>query len=77
MSEWQEIAAECDTEIWPARQKGGQHVGPGPQGVKVTHRDTGIVACCDIGRSQFRNREIALDMIVAALTHPKIGSWSR
>lgn len=64
--------ADLKVEHWPPRQdRGGQHVGPGPSGVKVTHLPTGIEAFVDIGRSQFVNREIACDMILAALTHPR------
>ena len=58
-------------ESWPPRAMGGQHVGTGPNGVKVTHLPTGLVACCDIARSQHINRLIAAYMILAALTHPK------
>ena len=58
-------------EIWPPREgRGGQHVGGGPHGVKVTHLPTGIQAFVDICRSQHRNRTIACDMILAAITHP-------
>lgn len=60
------------TEAWPPRQSlGGQHVGTGPSGVKVTHIPTGIEACVEIGRSQHINRLIAVEMIEAALTHPR------
>lgn len=55
---------------YPERPKGGQHVGV-DYGVKVEHIDTGLVACCTSGRSQHTNREIAVHMIEAALTHPK------
>lgn len=58
-------------EIWPPRQKGGQHVGIGPMGVRITHIPSGIEAFVDIGRSQHRNKEIAMDMILAAITHPR------
>lgn len=59
-------------ESWPPRQPpGGQHVGSGPHGVKVTHVPSGIEACVEIGRSQYVNREIAINMIEAAVTHPK------
>jgi protein subunit release factor A len=71
------FVAECTTELWPPRPIGGQQVGSGPQGVKVTHLPTGVVACCDVGRSQHYNKVIALDMILAALTHPKFGSYAR
>ncbi len=64
---------DLKTEFWPPRQPpGGQHVGTGPSGVKITHLPTGIEACVEVSRSQFINREIALDMIAAALTHPRM-----
>lgn len=49
---------------------GGQHVGTGRSGVRITHIPTGIVAEVEYSRSQHKNREIALDMIAAALTNP-------
>lgn len=58
-------------EIWPPRQnKGGQHVGSGPSGVKITHLPSGIEAFVDIGKSQHINRIIALEMIETAITNP-------
>ena len=61
----------CRVEIWPERQKGGQIVGPGPQGVRVTHEPTGLQAFCEVGRSQHINKMVAMSMIEAALTHPR------
>lgn len=58
------------TEAWPPRELGGQHVGAGPYGVKITHISTGIVAICATDRSAHRNKRIAIDMIEAALTSP-------
>jgi len=58
-------------EIWPPRRQGGQHVGGGPSGVRITHTPSGIEAFVDIGRSQHINKMIAMDMIESALTHPK------
>lgn len=59
-------------EAWPPRKPpGGQHVGTGPCGVKATHIPTGIEACVGVGRSQHINRLIAVEMIEAALTHPR------
>lgn len=51
--------------------KGGQHVGCDPGGVKITHIPSGTQALVSVGRSQHRNREIAMDMILSAITHPK------
>ncbi len=55
---------------WPPRDRGGQHVGIS-SGIEIEHLPTGILARVDIGRSQFRNKEIAMDMILAAITHPR------
>lgn len=61
---------EVKIEVWPyGESKGGQHVGTNP-GVKITHLETGTVAICSLCRSQHKNREIAFEMIEAALTSP-------
>jgi protein subunit release factor A len=63
---------DLKVERWPPpSQSGGQHVGTGPSGVKVTHIPSGIVACVDNGKSQHVNRMIAVEMIEAAITHPR------
>lgn len=65
-------AADLKVSTWPEdTRRGGQHVGTWPSGVRVEHVPSGIVAIVDIGKSQFTNREIAVDMIAAALTHPR------
>ncbi|MHC2215544.1 peptide chain release factor family protein [Rhizobium leguminosarum] len=64
---------EIKIEVWPIpgiHVRGGQHVGTCP-GVRITHRPSGIHAYVDIGRSQHINKMIAMDMILAAITHPK------
>lgn len=62
---------DLQIEPWPQRS-GGQQVGPGPQGVKVTHEPTGITVTVDVDRSQHRNRMIALDALAGALTSPHL-----
>jgi len=57
-------------EAWPPRQTGGQIVGIGSTGVKVTHLPTGMTATCDFERSQHRNKQLAVAMIEGGLTHP-------
>lgn len=61
--------ADLTIEPWPQRG-GGQQVGTGPQGVKITHEPSGITVTVDVDRSQHRNRMIALDALVGALTSP-------
>ena len=60
-------------EVWPIpgiHQRGGQHVGVYP-GVRITHLPSGIAAYVEANRSQHVNKMIAMDMILAAITHPK------
>lgn len=54
-------------EIWPPRETGGQHVGPGPQGVKAVHLPTGMNAACDFHTTQHRNKKVAKDMVLYGL----------
>lgn len=61
---------DYEIEAWPPRQSGGQHVGIVPTGVKLTHKDTGIIVIVTHERSQHRNRQIALDALAGALTSP-------
>jgi protein subunit release factor A len=56
-------------ETWPPRS-GGQQAGV-TSGVKATHVPSGIEAVVNIGRSQHRNKQIAEDMILSAITHPQ------
>jgi protein subunit release factor A len=60
---------DLDTRTWPERG-GGQQAGT-VTGVKIVHLPSGITAFVNIGRSQLVNREIARDMILSAITHPK------
>ena len=59
-------------EIWPplSDSPGGQHVGCGPCGVRVTHIPSGLQAFCDAERSQHRNRAIAFAMLEGGVTSP-------
>lgn len=64
-------ANELKIEAWPPRQMGGQHVTDMRCAIKVTHLPSGTEAIVSIGRSQHANRMIAVEMIEAAITHPK------
>jgi protein subunit release factor A len=50
-------------EVFPVRERGGQHVYPEPMWVKVTDEATGLSAACCSERSQHRNRAVALAML--------------
>lgn len=62
--------ADLKVEYYDPHPPGGQQVRIS-YGVKVTHVDSGLVAIVTSDRSQHRNKEIAVHMIEAALTHPK------
>lgn len=62
---------DLQVECWPPRHKGGQQVTLTSTGVKVTHIPSGIEVCVYVARSQHDNRLIALNMIEAAITHPR------
>lgn len=63
---------ELKIEVYPPRDKGGQHVGCNSRGVRAEHLPSGIVAICTEARSQHNNKQIAVEMLEYALTHPKL-----
>ena len=60
-----------DVDIRVIDQRIGMGVGGVDTVIRVYHRPTGLlVEVPRVGTSQYYDREIALDMIRAALTHP-------
>ena len=53
---------------YPPRVVGGQQVGRTTFGVSIEHIPSGLIAIAVSARSQHRNRQIAMDMILGGLT---------
>ena len=58
-----DLERDCDLAFFRASGPGGQHRNKAETAVRVVHRPTGIVAAATEERSQFRNREVALERL--------------
>ena len=58
---------DIEMQVFRSSGAGGQHINKTSSAVRLIHKPTGIVVNCQTQRSQFQNRDYAMEMLKAKL----------
>ena len=60
-------AEDIEMQVYRSSGAGGQHINKTSSAVRLIHKPTGVVVSCQTQRSQFQNRDYAMEMLKAKL----------